>query len=96
MGYVVFEHEDGCIANANDADLERRIYLCVKYQALLRAELKSKDKISNGSSLLVTDSQLSPSLQALADLLGVRDLCAVPKTRSQNPMVTPKLHGCRL
>jgi len=73
----MFEHKDGCMAvevkaaNANDADLERGIYQCVEYQVLLRAELKAEGKIPNGSSLLITEAQLSSDLQALAHLLGV-------------------------
>ncbi|MBB6250460.1 hypothetical protein [Nitrospirillum iridis] len=83
---VMFEHKDGCIAvevkaaNANNADLERGIYQCIKYQALLRAELKAEGKIPNGSSLLITEAQLSSGLQALADLLGVR-VVVVPVKR---------------
>jgi hypothetical protein len=84
---VLFEHEDGCLAvevkaaNANDPDLERGIYQCVKYQALLRAELKAQRKIPNGSSLLVSERRLPEPLQRLADLLGVRVL-VVPIERS--------------
>ena len=83
---VMFEHKDGCMAvevkaaNANDADLERGIYQCVKYQALLRAELKAEGKIPNGSSLLITEVQLSSDLQTLANLLGVR-VTVVPVKR---------------
>ena len=83
---VMFEHKDGCLAvevkaaNANDADLERGIYQCVKYQALLRAELKAQSKVPNGLSLLVTEAHLPPSLQALSDLLGVR-VVVVPVKR---------------
>ena len=82
----MFEHKDGCMAvevkaaNANDADLERGIYQCVKYRALLRAELKAEGKILNGSSLLIIEAQLSSSLQALADLLVVR-VVVVPAKR---------------
>lgn len=77
---VMFTHNEGCVAvevkaiNSNDADLERGIYQCVKYQALLRAELKASQKIPNGSSLLVTERKLPPALQQLADLLGVRSV----------------------
>jgi hypothetical protein len=83
---VMFEHKDGCMAvevkaaNANDADLERGIYQCVKYRALLRAELKAEGKIPNGSSQLIIEAQLSSILQALADLLGVR-VVVVPAKR---------------
>lgn len=84
---VMFEHEDGSLAvevkaaNANEADLERGIYQCVKYRALLRAELKASGKIPNGSSLLITETRLSYTLQELADLLGVR-VIVVPVKKS--------------
>lgn len=75
---VLFEHSDGCIAvevkaaEAADAELERGIYQCVKYQALLRAELKAQGKIPNGLAILVIERHLPVILQQLADLLGVR------------------------
>lgn len=75
---VMFEHEEGAMAvevkstRSNSADLERGIYQCVKYRALLRAELRVSGKIPNGSALLVTEVQLSADLQELADLLDVR------------------------
>jgi hypothetical protein len=62
----------------------RGIYQCVKYQALLRAELKAEGKIPNGSSLLITETQLSPTLQALANLLGIR-VVLVPAKGPQRP-----------
>lgn len=57
---------------ASDAELERGIYQCVKYQALLRAELKAKNKVPNGVAVLVTERRLPFVLQKLADKLGVR------------------------
>lgn len=81
---VMFEHEDGCMAVevkseiSNDADLERGIYQCIKYQALLRAELKAKGLIPNGTAVLVTARQLPLQLQKLADLLAVRVLTVAP------------------
>ena len=63
------------------SDLERGIYQCVKYRALLRAELKASGKIPNGSSLLITETRLSYTLQELADLLGVR-VIVVPVKKS--------------
>ncbi len=74
---VMFEHVDGCAAvevkaaEAADAELERGIYQCVKYQALLRAELKAEGKVPNGSAALITERDLPADLQNLADLLGV-------------------------
>ena len=75
---VMFEHKDGCAAvevkaaAASDAELERGIYQCVKYQALLRAELKAQGKIPTGSAILTIERQLSTLLQELADVLGVQ------------------------
>ncbi len=81
---VMFEHSDGCVAvevkalEASDAELERGIYQCVKYQALLRAELKAENKIPNGLAVLVTERPLPSELQNLADLLGVRVIAVKP------------------
>jgi hypothetical protein len=75
---VMFSHGQGWTAaevkslEAPDAELERGIYQCVKYQALLRAELKAMGKVPAGYAVLVTERHLSASLQTLADLLGVR------------------------
>jgi hypothetical protein len=78
---VMFSHEDGCAAvevkalEASDGELERGIYQCVKYQALIRAELKAGGSIPNGSAVLVTERRLPIHLQNLAGLLGVRVIC---------------------
>lgn len=83
---VMFKHVDGCVAvevksiKSNDADLERGIYQCVKYQSLLRAELKAAGEIPNGHAILVTERQLPEPLVQLADLLGVR-VVEVPQKR---------------
>lgn len=75
---VMFEHAEGCVAvevkssRSNDKDLERGIYQCVKYQALLRAELKAQGLIPNGLAVLVSEQTLPQRLMELADLLGVR------------------------
>ncbi|WP_157838780.1 hypothetical protein [Achromobacter sp. DH1f] len=74
---VLFQHGEGCIAVevkseiSNDADLERGIYQCVKYRALLRAELKIKGLVPNGRSVLVTSKTVPAALQEDADNLGV-------------------------
>jgi hypothetical protein len=57
---------------SNDADIERGIYQCVKYRALLRAEQKATMRIPNGAAVLVTERPLSSDLRDLADLLQVR------------------------
>lgn len=74
---VMFQHEKGSIAVevkseiSNEADLERGIYQCVKYRALLRAELKVRNLIPNGKAVLITSKRFSPRLQQVADILGV-------------------------
>ncbi|MCX7091929.1 MAG: hypothetical protein NTY50_00545 [Methylobacter sp.] len=84
---VMFEHDEGCIAvevksiRSNNQDLERGIYQCVKYQALLRAELKARGQIPNGTSVLVTENELPQNLIELADLFGIRVIVAV-RTRA--------------
>ncbi len=84
---VLFKHKKGCAAvevkasNANLADLERGIYQCVKYRALLRAELKAEGKIPNGLSILVTEKKLPPRLRVLADLHRV-PVIVVPVNRA--------------
>lgn len=88
---VMFEHDKGCMAvevkaaNAGDAELERGIYQCVKYRALLRAELKAEGRVPNGSCLLVTEGKLSPDLQELAALLEVRVLVAPARRDKPQP-----------
>lgn len=83
---VMFEHNDGCVAvevkalEAPDAELERGIYQCVKYQALLRAELKVANKVPNGLAVLVAERYLPSELQNVADLLGVRVISIKPKS----------------
>ena len=83
---VMFEHDEGCVAvevksaRSNDKDLERGIYQCVKYQALLRAELKAQSLIPNGLAILVSERRLPQPLLELADLLGVR-VVKVPTAR---------------
>ena len=81
---VMFEYRHGCIAvevkslRSNDADLERGIYQCVKYQALLRAELKAASKIPNGTSVLITERPLPEHLKQLAKLLSVKSILVQP------------------
>ncbi len=81
---VMFEHNDGYVAvevkalEASDDELERGIYQCVKYRALLRAELKAEDKVPNGLAVLVIERQIPSELQNLADLLGVRVISVEP------------------
>ncbi len=81
---VMFAQNDGCVAvevkalEASDEEIERGIYQCVKYQALVRAELKAEGKIPNGLAVLVIERKMPSELQILADLLGVRVISVKP------------------
>lgn len=74
---VMFEHDKGSLVvevksiRSDSHDLERGVYQCVKYRALLNAELKAKAKKPNGSSMLVTEVHLESELRELARLLNV-------------------------
>ena len=57
--------------DSNWADLQRGIYQCVKYQAVLRAQERGERTIR---TLLVTESDLRPDLENLARRLGIRHL----------------------
>lgn len=57
---------------SNDADLNRGIFQCVKYQSLLRAEQKASNIPPTARAILVTENQLPISLQNLADILGIK------------------------
>lgn len=89
---VMFKHKGGCIGVevkseiSNDADLERGIYQCIKYQALLRAELKARGLIPNGKAVLVVAREMPAHLQEIADLLGVSVLSVAPVKRSNNTL----------
>jgi hypothetical protein len=75
---VLFEHDSLSIvvevksSRSADSDLERGIYQCIKYRALMRADLKVRGKKPTGYSVLVSERKLSLTLQEVADLLGVR------------------------
>ncbi len=64
--------------DSNEADIERGIYQCVKYEAVLRAQ----DPRTNPDirSLLVTEEDLEPVLRDLAKKLGIRHR-VVPQNR---------------
>lgn len=61
--------------NANDSDVSRGIFQCVKYRSVLRAQQKVAQKLPNGESLLVIQRPISTSLVSLADLLNVEVRC---------------------
>ncbi|OIX91207.1 hypothetical protein BFS14_23965 [Serratia fonticola] len=58
-------------ASSKDADLTRGIYQCVKYQAVLEAMQRTTDKKINLRTILVIAGELSSSLIALKNILGV-------------------------
>lgn len=57
---------------SNDCDLNRGLFQCVKYQALLRAEQKALKIPPTARSILVTERELPSSLSNLAAILGVK------------------------
>jgi len=57
---------------SNEADLNRGVFQCVKYQALLRAEQKAQLIPPTARAVLVTENHLSVPLQELADVLGIK------------------------
>lgn len=82
---VMFQHVEGSLAVevkseiSNEADLERGIYQCVKYRALLRAELKVNGLIPNGKAILITSKKLPVHLEEVADMLGVPVIFVPPR-----------------
>ena len=52
---------------SNESDLNRGIFQCIKYQALLRAERISQNIPPTSRSILVTEEILPLDLQNLAD-----------------------------
>lgn len=56
---------------SNDADLLRGIFQAVKYQALLRAELKAKGCLPAAYGVLVVERELPEELQNMADDLDI-------------------------
>ena len=74
---VIFEGKDILVVVevksriSNDADLQRGIFQCVKYRALIRAEQKSRQEVPNGIAVLVTQRHLPLTHKKLAELLDV-------------------------
>jgi len=74
---VLFSEEGWQIAvevkalNANDDDLYRGIFQCVKYRELLRAEQRTEGVIPQARAVLVTERELPKRLQRVAELLKV-------------------------
>ena len=74
---VLFKHGPWDVAievkasNANDDDLLRGIYQCVKYRELLRAEKRVIGAIPQARALLVTERSLPSEHQRVADTLKV-------------------------
>jgi len=57
---------------SNESDLNRGIFQCIKYQALLRAEQISQNIPPTSKSILVTEEILPLDLQNLADRLNIK------------------------
>ena len=89
---VMFEHNDGCVAvevkalEASNDELERGIYQCVKYQALLRAELKAEDKVPNGLAVLVIERQIPSEFKTLP-------ICLVFELSRLSPLASKALRS---
>ena len=75
---VVFQTTNSFVAAevksiiSNKADLNRGLFQAVKYQALLRAEQKSRLEAPSAYGVLVVESNLPDDLQNLADVLGIK------------------------
>lgn len=57
---------------SNDDDINRGIFQCVKYQALLRAEQKALRLLPTARAILVVERELPLELQNLADIFEIR------------------------
>lgn len=57
---------------SNDEDINRGIFQCIKYQALLRAEQKASMNAPTARAILVVERNLPLALQNLADTLGIK------------------------
>lgn len=60
---------------SGDADLERGIYQCVKYRAVMVAESGFSSEDADCHVLLVAERKLPTALACLAKRLGVRQVC---------------------
>jgi len=57
---------------SNDKDLNRGIFQCVKYQALLRAEQVAESLLPTARAILVVERKLPAPLKSLAALLKIK------------------------
>lgn len=60
---------------SGDADLERGVYQCVKYRAVMVAESGFDADEADCKTLLVTERELPSGLRALARRFGVKHVC---------------------
>ncbi len=56
---------------SNDDDLNRGIYQCVKYRAVLRAEQLEMEKVPNAEAVLVCEARLPVPLREKAQFFGI-------------------------
>ncbi|MBB5033342.1 hypothetical protein [Prosthecobacter vanneervenii] len=74
---VLFSNKDLLVAVevkshvSDEADLMRGLFQCVKYQAVLEAELRSKLAIGEVRTVLVSTRELTPELLRVKNILGV-------------------------
>jgi hypothetical protein len=59
-------------SNANDDEIHRGIFQCVKYKALIRAEQKIDGKLPIGKAFLVCENVIPHELKEIATILGVK------------------------
>lgn len=74
---VVFKTANGFVGVevkskiSNDADLTRGVFQAIKYQALLRAEQKSRQEPPTATAVLVSEQPLPEKLRNLAEILRI-------------------------
>ncbi len=69
---------------SNGDDIERGVYQCVKYRAVLEAELRTDRAKARVRTALVTECKLTPRVKANARLLGVEVTEITPLARRSN------------
>ncbi|MGC4002920.1 MAG: hypothetical protein QM811_07210 [Pirellulales bacterium] len=81
---VKFEVSDAWIAVevksriSPEADVARGIFQCIKYQAVMEAEMKSRGMVPKVMTILVTEKELTPQLAGLKNTLGVKHRVITP------------------
>jgi len=82
---VWFEHGDTVTVveikptGAPDLEIQRGIFQCVKYRALLEAMSRAGSKFKKCNVILALGGQMTPTAAGLAHTLGVDNLCALQR-----------------